>query len=184
MPFKFSKLENTDLILIEPQVYFDYRGYFLESYKESDFHQNGIELNFSQDNHSLSNKNVIRGLHYQLKPKAQGKLVRVVKGSAWDVAVDIRKNSSTFLKWAGVELSETNNFMLYIPPGYAHGFASLSDDLHLIYKCTEEYAPDFDTGIRWNDPDININWPIKSENAVISDKDKSLPLLKDAQIFD
>jgi dTDP-4-dehydrorhamnose 3,5-epimerase len=182
MPFKFTKLEIRDLILIKPAVFIDQRGFFMESYKESEFIANGINYKFSQDNHSLSKQNVLRGLHYQLNPKAQGKLVRVIKGSIWDVAVDIRKNSPTYLKWIGIELSEQNNEILFIPPGFAHGFVSLTDDVHLTYKCTNEYAAEIDCGIRWDDPDIGIKWPV--DNPVISDKDLKLPYLKNAKFFD
>ena len=181
MPFKFTKLKLTDLILIEPQVFFDKRGFFLESYKESDFSTHGIDEKFVQDNHSLSKKGVLRGLHYQLSPHAQGKLVRVIKGEVWDVAVDIRKSSHTFLKWDAEELSEENRKMLYIPPGFAHGFVALTDEVHLIYKCTSEYDPALDTGIRWDDPDIGIDWPVK--NPLVSENDKKLPYLRDAELF-
>jgi dTDP-4-dehydrorhamnose 3,5-epimerase len=181
MPCSFTQLEFPGLVLVEPRIFHDERGYFLESYKESEFMSNGIKFRFVQDNHSLSVKNVIRGLHYQRSPRAQGKLVRVLRGAAWDVAVDLRKDSPTFKKWLGLELSEENNRMLFIPPGFAHGFAALTDDVHLLYKCTEEYDPALDTGIRWNDPELAINWPVS--DPVISEKDKILPLLKDAIVF-
>ena len=182
MPFTFRKLDPEGLILVEPKVFPDERGFFMESFKKSDFSSNGIDCDFVQDNHSLSKKNVIRGLHYQKNPRSQGKLVRVIKGAAWDVAVDIRKSSPAFLKWYAVELSEENSKMLFIPPGFAHGFIALSDSVHLMYKCTNEYDGKLDAGIRWNDPDIGIQWPVK--DPVISQKDLILPLLKDAQIFD
>ena len=150
------------------------------AYKKSEFHANGIPEEFVQDNHSLSKKNVIRGLHYQQMPKAQGKLVQVIHGAVWDVAVDIRKDSESFAKWISVELSEENNRMLYIPPGFAHGFAALTDNVHLVYKCTAEYDPALDTGIKWNDPDINITWPVK--DPLVSEKDAGLPLLKNAKL--
>ena len=177
MPFKFIKTKIQDLIIIEPVVYSDIRGFFTESYKESDFIVNGINYKFVQDNHSLSKINVLRGLHYQSDPKAQGKLVRVVSGKIWDVAVDIRKDSSTYLKWIGIKLTEENKKMFFIPPGFAHGFIALSNNVHLIYKCTNEYDANFDRGIKWNDPEIKINWPIK--NPIISEKDLKLPYLKD-----
>lgn len=182
MPFEFKKLEIPDLILIIPKVYSDNRGFFLETFKYSDFKKNGIDKEFLQDNHSLSSKGVLRGLHYQLNPMAQGKLVRVVKGKVWDVAVDIRRNSHSYLKWVGVELSEENHKMFYIPPGFAHGFITLEDETHFLYKCTDEYSPDFESGIIWNDPDIGINWPIT--DPIVSEKDLVLPLLKDVKIFD
>lgn len=181
MPFEFEPLEIPGLIVIRPKVFKDPRGFFLETFKRSDFADNGINVEFVQDNLSFSTRNVIRGLHYQLPPKAQGKLVSVIKGRAWDVAVDIRKGSSYFLKWQSVELSEENHTMLFIPPGFAHGFVTLSDDVHFLYKCTSEYAQDLERGIRWDEPDINIEWPI--ENPIVSDRDANLPLLKDAEIF-
>lgn len=164
-------------MLVEPKVYADGRGFFLESYKESEFAAAGIDERFVQDNHSLSRKNVLRGLHFQRVPKAQGKLVRVIKGTVWDVAVDIRKDSPTFKRWHGVELSAENGLMLYIPPGFAHGFVALTDETHLMYKCTEEYDVALDTGIRWNDPDLAVDWPAKE--PVLSLKDEELPMLKE-----
>ena len=139
-------------------------------------------MDFVQDNHSLSKKNVIRGLHYQYNPKAQGKLIRVLKGAVIDIAVDIRKSSATFLKYFSMELSGENNKMLFIPPGFAHGFIALTNDTHLIYKCTEEYDPATDAGIRWNDPDIGIKWPV--EDPIVSKKDNILPFIKNAKLFD
>jgi dTDP-4-dehydrorhamnose 3,5-epimerase len=180
MPFNFIQQEIPGLVIIEPRVFNDSRGFFLESYKKSDFLTNGINYDFVQDNHSLSKKNVIRGLHFQHSPKGQGKLVRVMKGSAWDVAVDIRKSSPTYRKWLAFELSETNNKMLFIPPGFAHGFAALTDDMHLMYKCTEEYDQGHDAGIRWNDPEIGVKWPVC--NPVLSDKDAILPYLRNVKI--
>lgn len=177
MPFSFTKLPLEGLVLVEPKVYADGRGFFLESYKESEFAAAGIDERFVQDNHSLSRKNVLRGLHFQRVPKAQGKLVRVIKGTVWDVAVDIRKDSPTFKRWHGVELSAENGLMLYIPPGFAHGFVALTDETHLMYKCTEEYDVALDTGIRWNDPDLAVDWPVKE--PVLSLKDEELPMLKE-----
>jgi len=181
VPFDFKTLDIDGLLLIQPRVFFDERGFFMESYKDSDFRKCGIECVFCQDNHSLSKKNVIRGLHYQLNPKAQGKLVRVIKGTVWDVAVDIRKTSPTYKKWFGLELSDINNAMFFIPPGFAHGFAALTDDTHLVYKCTAEYDPKLDAGIRWDDPDIGVAWPVT--DPVVSEKDRVLPFLKDAIVF-
>ena len=177
MPSTFKRLEIDGLVLVEPRSFHDERGFFLESFKESEFAVAGITERFVQDNHSLSVKNVIRGLHYQKEPRAQGKLVRVIKGGVWDVAVDIRPGSASYGKWLGVELSEENHLMLYIPPGFAHGFASLSDEVHLLYKCTREYDPALDAGIRWDDPDLAVKWPVK--NPLLSPKDRILPLLKD-----
>lgn len=177
MPSAFKKLKIEGLILVEPVVFHDERGFFLESFKESEFAAAGITERFVQDNHSLSARNVIRGLHYQKEPSAQGKLVRVIKGRAWDVAVDLRPGSLSFGKLLGMELSEENRLMLYIPPGFAHGFAALSDEVHLLYKCTREYDPALDAGIRWDDPDLAVKWPV--ENPILSSKDRNLPLLRD-----
>ncbi len=179
MNFEFVKLEIPEVILIKPKVFEDVRGFFMEAYKASVFAQAGINYAFVQDNHSKSKKGVLRGLHYQLEPKAQGKLVRCIKGKIWDVAVDIRRGSPTFGRWVAVELSEENKYMLWIPPGFAHGFLAL-EDCEIIYKCTEEYAPELDRGIIWNDPDIAISWPI--DNPILSAKDAKLPRLKDAEI--
>ncbi|HOV13470.1 MAG TPA: dTDP-4-dehydrorhamnose 3,5-epimerase [Spirochaetota bacterium] len=181
MPSTFKRLEIPEVILVSPKAFFDERGFFIESYKESEFIANGITEKFVQDNHSLSKKGVIRALHYQLNPKAQGKLVRVVTGSVFDVAVDIRKSSPTFLKCIRVELSDKNNDMLYIPPGFAHGFVALTDNVNLLYKCTNEYDKASERGIRYDDPQINVNWGVS--NPIVSDKDKILPYLKDAEIF-
>ena len=181
MPFTFTPLSIPDIILIKPKIFPDERGFFSESFKSSDFQKFNLPAHFVQDNFSISKKDVIRGLHYQKEPKAQGKLVTVFKGSVWDVAVDIRSQSPTFLKWAAAELSDENHNMLYIPPGFAHGFISLTDDVHLLYKCTNEYDPQSDAGIRWNDPDIAISWPI--DNPIVSAKDAALPFLKQAEIF-
>lgn len=178
MPFQFKSLEIPEVILIEPQVFSDERGFFMEVYKYSEFASFGITERFIQDNHSRSKKGVLRGLHYQNPPKAQGKLVRVISGEIFDVAVDIRKGSPTFGKWVGIKLSAENKRMLYIPPGFAHGFCVLSDIAEVLYKTTEEFAPECEAGIIWNDPDINIDWPIK--NPVLSSKDAKWPRLKDA----
>jgi len=181
VPFDFKRLDIKDLIVIIPKIFPDSRGLFFESYKKSDFIKNDINVDFNQDNHSISQLGVLRGLHYQLEPMSQGKLVRVVKGKVWDVAIDIRKKSPTFLQWRGIELSENNHIMFYIPPGFAHGFITLEDDTHFLYKCTNEYSSANEGGIIWNDPEINIKWPI--DNPKVSDKDLKLPYLKDAKIF-
>jgi len=178
MPFKFSRLEIPDVILVEPISFRDNRGVFIELYKRSDFMREGITEYFLQDNYSRSAKNVLRGLHYQKHPGAQGKLVCCLKGRIFDVAIDIRKDSPTYANWVGAELSDDNNFMLYIPPDFAHGFVVLSDLAEVLYKCTQEYQPENDRGIIWNDPDIGINWPV--DNPILSEKDKGLPMLKDA----
>ncbi len=177
MPFSFVNTPLPGVVIIEPRVFNDERGFFLESYKKSDFIENGISIEFLQDNHSLSSKNILRGLHFQNPPFEQAKLVRAVKGAVWDVAVDIRKDSPYFKKWFGLELSEENKKMLYIPEGFAHGFLALTDEVHLLYKCSNEYSTKHDAGIIWNDPDIGIKWP--ADNPVLSEKDRELPLLRD-----
>jgi len=181
MPFEFERLEIPEIILIKPKVFKDNRGFFLETYKESDFVKAGITNRFVQDNHSMSVKGVLRGLHYQKKPAVQGKLVRCVRGAIFDVAVDVRKGSPTFGKWVGVILSEENHFMLWIPPGFAHGFLTLSERAEVIYKVSDsEYSPEHDAGIIWNDPDIGIKWPLEEVGEVIlSEKDSKLPRLRD-----
>jgi dTDP-4-dehydrorhamnose 3,5-epimerase len=179
MPFTFKPLSIPDVILIAPKVFPDDRGYFFESFKASDFEKANLPTHFVQDNFSFSKKNVIRGLHYQKEPKPQGKLVSVLKGGVWDVAVDIRRESPTFLKWVAAELNDQNHAMQYVPPGFAHGFLALTDDVHLLYKCTNEYDPQADAGIRWDDPDIAITWPIS--NPIVSEKDSILPYSNDAK---
>ncbi|MEA3307641.1 MAG: dTDP-4-dehydrorhamnose 3,5-epimerase [Elusimicrobiota bacterium] len=176
MPFKFKKFEIPELVLITPKVFPDERGFFLETYKKTEFAKAGIKENFVQENHSRSKKNVLRGLHFQKSPKAQGKLVQCLRGKIFDVAVDIRKKSPTFLKWVSVELSQNNGQMLYIPQGFAHGFLVLSNSADVVYKCTAEYSPEHESGIIWNDPKINIVWP--SSRPSLSHKDKKLPSLK------
>ena len=180
MPFEFKRLEIPDVILITPKAFGDERGFFMESHKESQFKANGIAFDFKQDNHSKSSKNVLRGLHYQLEPYAQGKLVKVVTGRIFDVAVDIRKGSPTFGKWVSAELSEENKQMLWIPPGFAHGFLSLEDNTNVLYKSTNEYNKESEGGILWNDPEIDIKWPVS--NPILSEKDKKHPLLNEADI--
>ena len=180
MSFEFVKLVIEDVMLIKPKVFGDNRGFFMESYKKSEFIENGINVDFCQDNHSKSSKSVLRGLHYQLPPKMQGKLIRCPRGKIFDVAVDIRKDSKTFGKWVGEILSEDNFHMLYIPEGFAHGFVVLSDTAELLYKATNEYSPENDRGILWNDPDININWGLDFE-PILSEKDKNQPLLKNVK---
>jgi dTDP-4-dehydrorhamnose 3,5-epimerase len=180
MPFTFTPAGLAGVILIEPRVFADDRGAFLETYKRSDFVSAGIAEAFVQDNQSISQAGVLRGLHYQLDPHAQGKLVRVTSGRAWDVAVDIRRDSPTFGKWVGFELSGENYRMLYIPPGFAHGFLALEDDTHLGYKCTAEYDTASEAGIRWDDADLGITWP--RTDVVLSEKDAALPPLAEARL--
>ena len=174
MTLDYKKLKIHDLILIQPKIWRDERGFFLEKYKQSDFEEIGLPL-FKQDNYSSSKQNVIRGLHYQLPPFEQGKLVSVVKGKVWDVAVDVRKSSKTFGEWVGVELNEENNLSFYIPPGFAHGFSVLSPEARVLYKCTNEYSQIHEMGIRFDDLDLNIDW--KVTQPIVSQKDLKWPLL-------
>ena len=180
MPFEFEKLKIKDVVLVKPKVFADNRGFFLESYKKSDFINAGIDVDFNQDNHSKSTKGVLRGLHYQLPPHCQAKLVRCVKGKIFDVAVDIRQGSETFGQWVGEILSEENKHMLYIPVGFAHGFVVLSDEAELIYKASDEFSPECDRGIRWDDPTINVQWGVDFE-PIISEKDNNQPFFEDNQ---
>lgn len=175
---KFKKQETgiEDLYIIEPTVFGDERGFFIESYNKNDFFELGIKEDFVQDNHSKSKKGVLRGLHFQTE-FAQGKLVRVIKGSVYDVAVDLREGSKTFGKWFGIELSAENKKIFFIPKGFAHGFLTLEDETEFTYKCTDFYHPEYDSGIIWNDKDINIEWNfekymLSEENIILSEKDK------------
>lgn len=179
MPFSFIETAIPGVILVEPRVFKDERGFFLETYKDSEFRANGIDTVFLQDNHSRSTKGILRGLHFQKQPKAQAKLVRCAYGKIFDVAVDIRPESKTFKQWVGYELSSENKRMLFIPEGFAHGFVVISDAAEVVYKASREYSPEHDTGIRWNDPEIGIDWGI--DNPVISEKDKNLKLLSSQQ---
>lgn len=174
MSFVFKKLEISDVILIEPTVLRDERGFFKETYKKSIFMANGLP-DFVQENHSLSVRNVLRGLHYQASPKAQGKLVRCINGEIFDVVVDLRENSDTRYSWVSAILSAENHHELYIPEGFAHGFCVLSDEAEIVYKCTNEYSPEHERGIMWNDPKVGISWPIL--NPIISAKDTKYKLL-------
>ena len=176
MPFEFERQKINDVILVKPKVFGDNRGFFMESYKKSDFFENGIDVEFNQDNHSKSTKGVLRGLHYQAKPHGQAKLVRCSKGRIYDVAVDIRPNSETFGQYVKVELSEDNKQMLFIPEGFAHGFVALTDEVELLYKASGEYNQQADRGILWNDKDINIDWGIDFA-PILSDKDRCQPEL-------
>ena len=171
------KTDISDLYIVKPKVFEDNRGYFFESYNKELFLRNGIDQNFVQDNESKSSKGVLRGLHFQKPPFAQGKLVRVMRGSVLDVAVDIRKNSPTFGQWASVELTQDNKWMYWIPPGFAHGFVTLEDNTVFFYKCTNVYNKESEGSILWNDPDLNIDW--KVENPILSEKDKTGPPFKD-----
>jgi dTDP-4-dehydrorhamnose 3,5-epimerase len=181
VPFTFEPVGLPGLMIVTPRVFPDQRGFFLESYKESEFSAAGITLRFVQDNQSSSERGVLRGLHYQLPPFAQGKLVHVIRGRVWDVAVDVRRGSSTFGRWFGIELSAEDHRMFYIPPGYAHGFVTLSETAHFFYKCTSEYHKESERGIRWDDPTLAIGWPL--EDVKVSERDRGLPLLSDAALF-
>lgn len=180
--FNFNKTSIDGVYIIEPKVFGDNRGYFMESYNQEHFAEAGLNMTFVQDNESKSSKGVLRGLHFQRK-HSQGKLVRVTKGEVFDVAVDLRTGSPTYGKWEGVILSEENKKQFYIPEGFAHGFVVLSDEAVFNYKCTDFYAPEYDGGVMWNDPDINIEWPLDGiENILLSEKDKVHPNLKDLDL--
>ena len=176
---KFIKTGIPDVILIDPKVYNDSRGFFFETYSRKVFFENGIAEEFVQDNHSKSIKGTLRGLHYQEEPMAQAKLVRVIKGEAFDVVVDMRKGSPTFSKWIAEYLSEENKRMLFIPVGFAHGFLATRDNTELLYKVTNFYSPQHERGIAWNDPDLNIEWPDLGTDYLISDKDRKNPLIRE-----
>ncbi len=180
MPFTFEKQSIPDLILIRPRLFGDERGFFMETYKRSEFEEHGISFDFKQDNHSKSERGVLRGLHYQLEPVTQGKLVRVVRGAVYDVAVDIRQGSPTFGKYVGVTLTEDGREMFWIPPGFAHGFVALEDGTEFLYKTTGEYSPEHERAIRYDDPQIGISWPLKSDHIKLSEKDKEAPFLSEA----
>ena len=173
---KITKTTLQGLLLIEPKVFSDSRGWFYESYVRKNYVENGITSEFVQDNHSKSSKGVLRGLHYQVN-RPQAKLVRVTQGEVFDVAADIRPGSPTFGKWAGYRLSSENWLQLFIPEGFAHGFCVLSETVEFLYKCSDYYSPYDERGIIWNDPDIAIDWPI--ENPILSEKDAAFPALKE-----
>jgi dTDP-4-dehydrorhamnose 3,5-epimerase len=179
MPFIKTALEG--LLIFEPKVFEDSRGYFFEAYNSSVFKQAGINMNFVQDNQSQSSYGVIRGLHYQNNPCAQTKLVRVLAGTILDIAVDIRKSSATYGKVFTIEISDENKKQLFIPPGFAHGFSVLSEKAVVLYKCDALYNKESEGGIIYNDPALNIDWQIPADKAIISDKDKLLPVLKDCK---
>lgn len=180
----FKNLFVNGLVLIQPKIFEDDRGFFYESFHKQKFLENGIHLDIVQQNHSGSKKNILRGLHYQIK-NSQGKLVRVLKGEIFDVAVDLRKSSSTYGKWEGVFLSEENKHLLWIPPGFAHGFFVMSDWAEVEYSTTDIYSPDNERTIIWNDPDLNISWPIPDgEKPILSSKDSQGKSFKDAEIYE
>ncbi|OGW19692.1 MAG: dTDP-4-dehydrorhamnose 3,5-epimerase [Nitrospirae bacterium GWC2_57_13] len=180
MPFDFEEFMISGLVLVRPKRFQDSRGFFVETYKHSEFASRGINEQFVQDNYSSSQQGTLRGLHYQKAPAAQGKLVTCLRGRIYDVAVDIRRGSPFFGKWAGVELTDENGLLLYVPPGFAHGFLVLSDRAEVLYKCTQEYSPDHERGIIWNDPEIGIQW--QNSAPMLSPKDKELPFLREADM--
>lgn len=172
MPYQVTPTAIPDVLILEPKVFGDERGFFFESYNEQDFKQaTGLDVTFVQDNHSRSAKGVLRGLHYQLPPHAQGKLVRCVRGAVFDVAVDIRKSSPTFGKWVGVELNEENQKQLWIPPGFAHGFLTLTEKADFLYKTTDYYCSTHERGVVWHDSEIGISWPDQIGRKILSTKD-------------
>ena len=186
---RVEKTKLDGLFIVHPQVFGDERGWFMESFNQQRFESvfEGLNLpvpNFVQDNHSKSSRGVLRGLHYQLSPKAQGKLVRVVQGKVWDVAVDIRKGSPTFGQWVGEELSADNHKQLWIPPGFAHGFITLSDTAEFLYKTTDYYSPEHERAIRWDDPQLAIAWPLYTTDIQISAKDQQALAFSQAEVFE
>lgn len=186
---RVEKTKLDGLFIVHPQVFGDERGWFMESFNQQRFESvfEGLNLpvpNFVQDNHSKSSRGVLRGLHYQLPPKAQGKLVRVVQGKVWDVAVDIRKGSPTFGQWVGEELSADNHKQLWIPPGFAHGFITLSDTAEFLYKTTDYYSPEYERAIRWDDPQLAIAWPLYTTDIQISAKDQQAVAFSQAEVFE
>ena len=177
MPFRFIQTEISEVLIVEPRVFADDRGFFMETYKRSEFAEHGIAELFLQGNHSKSTKGILRGLHYQKHPKAQGKLVRALSGEIFDVVVDIRQGAPTFGKWVSVTLSSENKKMLYVPVGFAHGFCVVSDQAEISYMTTEEYAPECEAGIQWNDSDLAIEWPLKE--PILSPRDRSWPTFRE-----
>jgi dTDP-4-dehydrorhamnose 3,5-epimerase len=177
MPFRFIPTELPGVVVIEPEVFPDGRGFFMETYKKSDFLAAGLLMDFVQENQSKSVKGTLRGLHLQRPPRAQGKLVRVLDGEIFDVAADIRPDSPTFGRWVSVSLSAENRRSVYIPAGYAHGFCVVSSDAQVVYKTTEEYAPELEWGVRWDDPLLEIPWPVSTPR--LSERDSMWPTLAD-----
>lgn len=180
---QFEPTRLPEVVLIKPRVFGDARGYFFETWQAREFSAAGISMPFVQDNHSHSSRHTLRGLHFQIE-QPQGKLVRVTRGEVFDVAVDIRRSSPRFGQWVGVVLSDANHHMLWVPPGFAHGYLALSEEIDFIYKCTDLYAPQHERGIRWNDAHIGVQWPLASGVApILSAKDAVAPLFKDAESY-
>lgn len=172
-----------DVLIIEPKVHGDHRGFFMETWRKEVFEEAGLNAGFVQDNHSKSSQGALRGLHYQVR-RAQGKLIRVVAGEVFDVAVDLRKSSPDFGRWTGVKLSAQNKLSLWVPPGFAHGFYVLSDTAEVTYRCTEYYAPEHERSLRWNDSTLDIQWPLIEGKLILSEKDRNAPLLEEAELYD
>ena len=180
---KFTRSKIPDVVIIEPKVFGDQRGFFMETWSTRDFSEAGLDLNFVQDNHSGSTQGILRGLHYQIQ-NPQGKLVRVVRGEVYDVAVDMRRSSPTYGEWVGVTLSEQNRRMLWVPPGFAHGFYVTSAEAEFVYKCTDLYAPEHERSLLWNDPDLGIDWPIAADTLpTLSEKDANGTPFKQADSY-
>jgi dTDP-4-dehydrorhamnose 3,5-epimerase len=180
---KFIPSTIPDVILIEPRVFGDHRGFFMETWQQESFAENGIDYTFVQDNHSKSSHGILRGLHYQIA-QTQGKLVRVVEGSVFDVAVDMRQSSPTFGQWVGYELTAENHKMLWIPPGFAHGFYVISESAEFVYKCTDYYAPEYERSLLWNDTDLAIDWNlVNGKEPILSEKDANAPTFSKAEKF-
>lgn len=180
MPFKFHELDLPGLILVEPSIFADDRGAFAETYRFSDFEAHGIPTAFVQDNWSLSKRGVLRGMHYQNYPKAQGKLVSVSRGEIYDVVIDLRPESLSYMKWRSICLSAQNRQQLYVPRGFAHGFCVLSDEAEVTYKVTAEYEPSLEKGVAWNDPEIGVKWP--TDEPILSSRDRKLPCWQEARL--
>ena len=179
MPYSFRRLRIRDVILVEAQTFKDDRGFFVETYKQSEFAANGIPVAFVQDNYVHSIQGVVRGLHYQIPPKSQAKLIAVARGEIFDVAIDIRSGSPTYGQWVGDILSDKNHHQLFMPVGFAHGYCVTSDWADVSYKVSDEYSPDHERGIAWNDPDVAIPWPVK--RPLVSPRDSALPFLSAAE---
>lgn len=178
---RFEKLKIPDVVLITPDVFGDERGFFMETWEQRKFAEAGIDAQFVQDNHSRSSRGTLRGIHYQLQ-QPQGKLVRVIRGTVYDVAVDLRRSSVTFGQYVGVELSDENKQMLWVPPGFGHGFLTLSETADFVYKCTDFYAPEFERCVAWNDPDIGIVWPSVGK-PTLSARDRKGAPLREAELY-
>lgn len=181
---KFKRLAVPDVVIMEPSVFGDNRGFFMEIFRDNQFREEVADVTFVQDNHSLSTRGILRGLHYQVR-QPQGKLVRVTAGEVFDVAVDLRRSSPTFGRWVGEILSAENKKMMWVPPGFAHGFYVISPEAEFTYKCTDYYAPEHERSVIWNDPDINILWPlVEGQRPLLSEKDEKAVSLKDAEVFE